>query len=112
MAHRVPESFDGLTGKGTSRGIGNGAGDHDTAVWPESQVIFTIGFTLVFVFFYGENSRLAVERVKNSFDEQYIAATINQTTHLCIIGVNQVIKSNGAVAGIVHIGREGCGTVG
>ena len=102
VAQAVVESLGGLAREGATRCICDGAGDHQRQ------------FDVIFVKYLvtGEHSRLGVEGVKNRFDEQHIRAALDEAAHRVDIVIDQLLKSDIAVARIVDIRREGAGAAG
>ena len=58
-------------------------------------------------FHNGAKRRLGVERVEHCFQQQHIHAAFDQRFRLFAIGSLDLIKSDLAPGGIVHIAREG-----
>ena len=96
MTHRVPESFDRLSGQDTSRCIGHCAGHH------HGQTLAT-GLE---DFFDCKNSRLGVQRIKNRFNQNQVDTTIEQAVELLGVGRTQFLKGHITRTGIVDIRRD------
>ncbi len=102
MTQRVIESFGGLAGQGASRGVGNGAGDHQRQRNAQRLKLALDS----------KNGGLGVQRVENSFDHDDVRAAFNQCARRFPIGGDQLIKSDITKGGIVDVRRDGTGTVG
>ena len=102
VAQRVIESFRGLAGERTARGVGNGAGDHQRQV--DAQRLH-LGL-------HRENRRFGVQRVEYRFDHDDIGAAFDQRARRFAIRLYQLIKGDVAVSGIVDVRRDRAGAVG
>ena len=102
VAHRVPEGGRRLARQGAAGEVGDGAGDHDRQA----------GALLRKNLLAGEDGRLGVQRVEDRLDQNDLGAAVDQAAQLLAIGNAQVVEGDGAVAGIVHVGRDGRRAVG
>ena len=102
MAQAVPEGFRGLTGQGATGSIGDGAGNHD-------RQLITLTFKH---FLYCKHRCLGIQGVKNGFDQNQVTTTANQGFGGFNVVFHQQIKGDIAVAGIIHIRRNGSGATG
>ena len=59
-----------------------------------------------------ENGGLRVQRVEDGFDQDDIGAAVDQAADLFRVGDLEVVEGDGAVAGIVDVGRQGSSAVG
>ncbi|CAJ1779925.1 hypothetical protein LMCDFJHI_02900 [Aeromonas salmonicida] len=102
MAQGVIEGFGGLTGESTARGIRDGAGDHHRqAVTQRLKHPF-----------HREGSRLGVEGIEDGLDQNEVGATLDQGMGRLRIRSHQLVIGDVALAGIVHVRRDGAGAVG
>ena len=60
----------------------------------------------------GEDRRLGVQRVEDRLDQDDVGAAVDQAAQLLAIGDAQIVEGDGAVAGIVDVGRDRGGAVG
>ena len=102
MAHRVPEGLGRLAGERAAGQVGDRARDHDRQL----DALFLEHFAR------GEDRGLGVQRVEDRLDEDDVGAAVDEAAHLIGIGEPQVVEGDGAVAGIVDVGRDGGGAVG
>src|ERR1700722_15049308 len=93
MAHRMPERGRRLAGKGASRSVGDGAGDHDR------HVKAALGEGLE----AGEDCGLGVQRIENGFDEEDVRSAIDEAPDLLAIGDAKLVKADRAEARIVDV---------
>lgn len=95
MTQRVPERLDRLPGENAARCIGDGAGDHDRHEFAGvlEQLIER------------EQRGLCIERVEDRFDEEQIAARIEQRLRLLVVRVAQFVEGHVARARIVPSGE-------
>ncbi len=102
VPHRMPEGRGRLAGKRASGKVGD-------------RAVCRVGpwhATLCEDFLACEDRRLGVERVEDGFDQHDVRAAIEQPAQLFAIGNAQIVEGHGAVAGIVHVRRNGGGAVG
>ncbi len=96
MAHRIPECRHGLARQNATGSIGHGAGNHDrqalAGLFKES--------------IDGKQRRLAVQRVENRFDQQYVGTAFHQAARLLKIRRRQLVESHIAGCRIIHVGRN------
>jgi hypothetical protein len=57
----------------------------------------------------GDERSLRVQGVEDRLDEQEVDVALDQRPHLLHVGVAHLVEGDGAVAGIVDVGREGQG---
>ena len=60
----------------------------------------------------GDDRRLGVQRVEDRLDQDDLGAAVDEPAHLLGVGVAHLIEGDGAVAGIVDVGRDRQGAVG
>ncbi len=94
MAYRVPESRCCLPRQGSSRGVGNRAGDNNR----------NIDIALIAVLLYGKQSGLGVKGIEDGFDHEQIDLAIYQSRDSLEISVFQLIESDVAKTRIIDIG--------
>ena len=63
-------------------------------------------------FLAGKNRRLGVQRVEDRLDQDDVGPAVDQAAQLFAIGDAQIVEGDGAIAGIVHVRRNGCRAVG
>ena len=102
MAHRMPEGGRRLARQRAAGQIGDRAGDHHR----QADAL------LVEDFLGGEDRRLGVQRVEDRLDQDDVGAAVDQAAQLLAIGDAQIVEGDGAVAGIVDVGRDRGGAVG
>ena len=99
---RIPERFRQLARQQAAGFVGDGARDHHGHV--DAALFANLGD--------GVERRLGVQRVEDGFDQQQIGAAVEQPVDLLAIGFAQIVKGDGAVAGIGDVGRDRGGAVG
>ena len=102
MAQRIPEGLGRLPGQGAAGSVGNGAGNHHR---PAPAAVLE-------ELFDGEQRGLGVQRVEHRFNQQNVSAAIGQAANGFEIIGDQRIKSDVAVAGVIHVGRNRGGAAG
>ena len=98
MANAVPKRGHGLSTQNATRCIGHGAADD------QRQTLAT-GFE---VLFNRKQRGFGVERIENRFDQQHVAAAVDQGFRLLVIRETQFFKCDVARASVVHIGADAC----
>ena len=96
VAQRIPEGFGGLPRERAPRGVGDRARDHHR---PAAAGAFE-------ELFEGEERRLGIERVEDRLDQQQVGAAIGQAANGFVVGGDQFVETDVAVARIVHVGRD------
>ncbi len=102
VAHRIPERFRQLSRQQAAGFVGDGAGDHHRHV--DAARFGDLGDRV--------ERRLGVQRVEDGFDQQQIGAAVEQAVDLLAIGLAQIVKGDGAIAGVGYVGRDRGGAVG
>jgi hypothetical protein len=102
MADRMPKGGRRLAGQGAAGQVRDGARDHDR------QLDTALGEDLP----GGNDGRLGVQGVEDRLDQDDLGAAVDEPPHLLAIGVAHLIKGDGAIAGIVDVGRDRQGAVG
>ncbi len=102
VAQRVEEGFRGLAGQGAAGGVGDGAGDHHRA---RVAAVFEIGL-------HGEHGGLGVQGVEDGFDQDDVAAALDQRPGRLVVGVHQLVEADVAEARVVDVRRQRGGAVG
>ena len=100
MSHRIVKRFDDLSRQGATGCVGDGARNHDR------QAQFANEAARFKFFLNGEDRGLAIECVKNGFNEQYVGAAVDEPAGGIAVGVFHLIKIDGAESGVVHIRRQ------
>ena len=99
---RMPERRRRLAGERAPGAVGDRAGDH------QRQAQAALGEDLL----AGENGGLGVQRVEDGLDQDEVGAAVDQAADLLAVGDAQIVEGDGAVAGIVDVGRQGRRAVG
>ena len=102
MADRVPESGRRLAGERASRTVGDRSRDH------QRQADSALGEDLL----AGEDRRLGVQRVEDRLDQNEVGAAVDQAADLLAVGDAQIVERDGAIAGVVDVGRQRRGAIG
>ena len=98
VAKRIPEGFRRLSRKRAPGRVGNCPRNHHR---PAPASVLEEAFQ-------GKERCLGVERIKDGFDEQEVGAAFRQPADGFGIGGNQFVEADVAVAGVVHVRRDGC----
>ncbi len=102
VAQRMVEGFGGLAGEGTAGGIRDGAGDHHRqAVAQRLEHPF-----------HREGGGLGVEGIEDGLDQNDVGAALDQGVGRFGVSGHQLVIGDVALAGIVHVRRDGGSAVG
>ena len=101
MAHRMPERGRRLAGKGASRAICDGAGDH------QRHLKAALGEGLE----AGKDGGLGVQRIEDGFDQEDVGAAVDETLDLLAIGDAKIVEADRAETRIVDVRRKRRGAV-
>ncbi len=96
VAHRIPEGRRGLARQRAAGEIGDRARDHH-------RQSHTLGKKTLFT---GKDRRLGVQGVEDRLYQDDVGAAVDQPVDLLAIGEAQVVEGDGAVAGIIDVGRD------
>ena len=102
VAHRMPERLDGLARQVAAGEVGQGHRDHhrdDLA----ARLARLVG---------GEDGGLGVQGVEHRLDQDEVDAAVEQAVDLLAIDALHLVEGDGAIAGIVDVGRDRQGLVG
>ncbi|MNO63032.1 hypothetical protein D3C76_537230 [compost metagenome] len=102
VAKRMVEGFRGLAREGAAGGIRDGAGDHHrqaVAQLFEHQI-------------HREGGGLGVEGVEDGLDQYEVGAPLDEGVGRFGVGGHQLVIGDVALAGVVHVRRDGGGAVG
>ena len=102
VPHRIPERFRQLARQQAAGFVGDGARDHHGHI----NAAFASDFG------DGVERSLGVQRVEDGLDQQQVGAAVEQAIDLFAIGLAQIVKGDGAIAGIGYIRRDRRGAVG
>ena len=102
MLYGSQKSIQCLAGQGTSSRIGHRDGKHQR----------NLPTDFFHCFHSCINSSLGIERIEDRFYQDGIYPTLKQGFHLFLIGIRQLIESNGTESRVVHIGTHGASLVG
>ncbi len=102
VAQRMVEGLGSLARESATGGVRDGAGDHHrqaVAQLLEHQV-------------HREGGRLRVEGIEDGLDQDDVGTALNEGMGRFGVGGHQLVIGNVALAGVVHVRRDGGGAVG
>ena len=96
LRDRNPEGVDRLTRQRSPASIGDGHRDHQRQ--PDTLLLEHL--------LDRDNPGLRVERVDDGFEEQQVAATVDQASRLFLVRIPQLVEGHVAERRVVHVGRN------
>ena len=102
MLYRCQESIQCLTGQCTSARIRHGNGKHQRNL----SLHFLHGLACC------KDSSLGIQRVENGFNQDSVHSSFQQSLHLFLVSICQLIKSYGTESRIIHIRTHGTSLIG
>ena len=102
VGDRDPERLDRLAGQRAAAAVGDRRGDHH-----RQADAGLLGHLLD-----GRDGRLGGEAVDDRLDQQQVGAAVHEAAHLLGVGGPQLLERDGALRGVLDVGRDGQHPVG